>query len=163
MRQTPFSFILPHANAPGSNTHTETQCTERQSPWLPTDPLLPAPGGGRRELRGRTPMPGRTEAKPEGEGAKTVKTECAPFRTLPRVFHIPLFWDKEERLCVQKMGMQPLSWWLTPTPFHCWVFVCVQHPAAFVTEEFYSQEIHSSRKLHAQRIIINQNSMNQDS
>lgn len=70
-------------------------------------------------LQGRTLMHGRTEAKPEGEGAKTVKTECAPFRTLPRVFHIPLFWDKEEWLCVHKMGMQPLSWGLTPTPLHC--------------------------------------------
>ena len=54
-------------------------------------------------------MPGKTEAKPEGK-EQTVETECARFRTLPAVFHIPLFSDKEERLCVQRTGMQPLSW-----------------------------------------------------
>ena len=122
MRQTPFWPILPHANAPRSNTHTKTQSAEQWSPWLPADLLLPGPGGGRRVLQSRAPMPGKTEAKPEGK-EQTVKTECARFRTLPAVFHIPLFSDKEERLCVQRTGMQPLSWWLTRTPLRCGVVV----------------------------------------
>lgn len=91
------------SNAPRSNTHTKTQSTEQWSPWLPADLLLPGPGGGRRVLQSRAPIPGKQRPSLK-EGAETVRRNVLASKNLPAVFHILLFSDKEEWLCVQRTG-----------------------------------------------------------
>ena len=71
-----------------TNTHTKTQSTEQWSPWLPADLLLLGLGGGRRVLQSRAPMPGKTQAKPEGKEQRQSRRNVLASELCPQCFTV---------------------------------------------------------------------------
>lgn len=66
-------------------------------------------------LQSRALVPGRAEPKPEGDRAKTVKTERVSFRSLPEVSSISLFLHKEQWLCVERVHVCAMNGNVTPS------------------------------------------------